>query len=69
VNDEFVKLRRDEETKWAQRAKVKHIQERGNNTKYFHLIANGRHRRKTKFQLEQVEGTIVGQDNIKDLYF
>ena len=37
-------LRRDEETKWAQRAKVKHIQEGGNNTKYFHLIANGKHR-------------------------
>ena len=37
-------LRRDEETKWAQRANVKHIQEGGNNTKYFHLIANGKHR-------------------------
>jgi hypothetical protein len=37
-------LRRDEETKWAQRVKVKHIQEGGNNKKYFHLIANGKHR-------------------------
>jgi hypothetical protein len=36
----------DEETKWAQCAKVKHIQEGGNNTKYFHLIADGKHRKK-----------------------
>ena len=60
ANDELAKLRRDEESKWAQRAKVKHIQESGDNTKYFHLIANGKHRRKRIFQLEQDEGTIVG---------
>jgi hypothetical protein len=30
------------------------------------LIANGRHRRKKIFQLEQDKGAIVGQDNIKD---
>jgi hypothetical protein len=46
ANERLSKLRRDEETKWFQRAKVKHIQEGGNNTKYFHLIANGRHRKK-----------------------
>ncbi|KAK1612226.1 hypothetical protein QYE76_035899 [Lolium multiflorum] len=54
------KLHRDEEAKWAQRAKVRHIQEGGDNTKYFHLIANGKHRRKRIFQLEQDEGTILG---------
>ena len=46
ANDELNKLRRDEESKWAQRAKVEHIQEGGNNTKYFHLITNGKHRKK-----------------------
>ena len=61
----LAKLRRDEETKWAQRAKVKHIQEGGNNTRYFHLIANGKHRKKRIFQLEQDEETIVGQQNLK----
>jgi hypothetical protein len=65
ANDDLSKLRRDEETKWAQRAKVKHVQEGGNNTKYFHLIANGKHRIKKIFQLEQDEGTTVGQDNLK----
>jgi hypothetical protein len=48
------------------RAKVKHIQEGGNNTKYFHLIANGKHRRKKIIQLEQEEGTIIGQENLKN---
>jgi hypothetical protein len=65
ANDKLASLRRDEETKWAQRAKVKHVQEGGNNTKYFHLIANGKHRRKNIFKLEQEEDTIVGEDNLK----
>jgi hypothetical protein len=65
ANEGLRKLRREEESKWAQRAKVKHIQEGGNNTKYFHLIANGKHRKKKNFQLEQQEGTIVGEDNLK----
>jgi hypothetical protein len=65
ANETLANLRRSEESKWAQRAKIKHIQEGGDNTKYFHLIANGKHRRKKIFQLEQVEGTIVGQENLK----
>jgi hypothetical protein len=44
ANDKLAKLCCDEESKWAQRTKVKHVQEGGNNTKYFHLIANGKHR-------------------------
>jgi hypothetical protein len=46
ANEELTILRRDEESRWAQRAKVKHIQEGGDNTKYFHLVASGKHRRK-----------------------
>jgi hypothetical protein len=45
----LAKLRRDEETKWAQRAKFKHNQDGSNNTKYFHLIANGKYRKKSDF--------------------
>jgi hypothetical protein len=37
----------------------------GNNTRYFHLIANGKHRNKRIYQLEQDEGTIVGEENLK----
>jgi hypothetical protein len=66
AQDAIAKLRRDEETKWAQRAKIKHVQKGGDNTKYFHLIANGKHRRKKIFQLEQDEGTIMGQENLRN---
>jgi hypothetical protein len=65
ANEKLNKLRRDEEIKWAQRAKVKYIQEGGDNTKYFHLIANGKHRKKKIYQLEQEEGIIVGDDNLR----
>jgi hypothetical protein len=61
--------RRDEKTRWAQRAKVKHVQKGGNNTKYFHLVANEKHRRKKIFQLKQEEGIIVGHDNLKTYIF
>jgi hypothetical protein len=65
ANEELANLRRVEETKWARRAKVKHVQKGGNNTKYFHLVANGKHIKNKIFQLEQDEGTVVGQDNLK----
>jgi hypothetical protein len=63
--DSLAKLRGEEESKWAQRAKVKYIQEGGNNTNFFHLIANGKHMRKKLVQLEQEESTIFGQENLK----
>ena len=53
AQDRISSLRRDEETKWAQRAKVKHVQEGGNNTKYFRLIANGKYRKKIFFNLSK----------------
>jgi hypothetical protein len=65
VEEALAKLHREEQSKWAQQAKVKHIQEGGNKTKYFHLIANEKRRKKRIFQLEQDEGTIVGQENLK----
>jgi hypothetical protein len=65
ANEKISKLRRDEETKWAQQAKVKNIQEGGSNTRYFHLVANGKKRKKKIYQLEQEEGTITGDENLK----
>jgi hypothetical protein len=69
ANDALANLQRDEETKWAQRAKEKHVQEGGNNMKYFHLVANGKHIKKKIFQLEQDEGSIVGEDSLKTSIF
>jgi hypothetical protein len=45
ANECLSKLRREDESKWSQCAKVNHVQEGGNNTKYFHVIANGKHRK------------------------
>jgi hypothetical protein len=66
AQDELANLRRQEESKWAQRAKVKFIQEGGHNTKFFHLIANGKHRRKKIFNLNKKKEQIIGQENLKN---
>ena len=58
-------LLREEEMKWALRAKVRAIVQGDNNTIFFHLIANGKHRKKIITQLEQDEGTIIGHENLK----
>ena len=43
LNDRLAQLLREEELKWYQRAKVKDLLEGDANTKYYHLLANGRH--------------------------
>nr|XP_045087410.1 uncharacterized protein LOC123494946 [Aegilops tauschii subsp. strangulata] len=58
-------LLREEELKWALRAKVRKVVQGDANTQFFHMIANGKHRKKRIFQLEQDEGTILGQENLK----
>ncbi|XP_073358207.1 uncharacterized protein [Aegilops tauschii subsp. strangulata] len=58
-------LLREEELKWALRAKVRRVVQGDANTEFFHMIANGKHRKKRIFQLEQDEGTIIGQENLK----
>jgi mannosylglycoprotein endo-beta-mannosidase len=45
LNERLAELLREEELKWYQRAKAKHLLEGDANTKYFHLLANGRHRK------------------------
>jgi mannosylglycoprotein endo-beta-mannosidase len=45
LNERLAELLREEEIKWYQRAKVKHLLEGDVNTKYYHLLANGRHRK------------------------
>ena len=56
---------REEEMKWALRAKISTIVQGDDNTQFFHMIANGKHIKKKIFQLEQDEGTIVGHENPK----
>ena len=46
-------LLREEEMKWALRAKVRQVVEGDHNTQFFHMIVNGKHRKKKIVQLEQ----------------
>jgi mannosylglycoprotein endo-beta-mannosidase len=64
-NAEIARLLREEEIKWYQRSKSQFILEGDANTRYFHSVANGRHRKKLIHSLVQEEGTIVGHDNLK----
>jgi hypothetical protein len=64
-NAEIAKLLREEEIKWYQRSKSQFILEGDANTRYFHSVANGRHRNKLIHSLIQDEGTIEGHENLK----
>ena len=49
-NERLVHLLR-EEINWYERAKTKDLLAADNNTKYFHLVANGRHTKPCIFKL------------------
>jgi hypothetical protein len=65
ADERLANLRRNEESKWAQRAKVKYIQEGGDNTKYFHLIANGKHRKKKYSNLSRMRARLLVKKTLK----
>jgi hypothetical protein len=65
MSERLAELLREEELKWYQRAKVKHLLEGDANTKYFHLLANGRHRKTRIFQLEDGNNIITGDAQLK----
>ena len=58
-------LLREQEVKWYQRAKTTRLLSGDCNTKYFHLVANGKHRKTRILHLEQEEGVIKGDKNLK----
>jgi hypothetical protein len=49
---QLIKLLREEEIKWYQRSKSDKLLQGDNNTIFFHLVANGKHRKTRIFQLE-----------------
>ena len=65
ARDDLIKLLREEELKYYQRAKVTDVLLGDNNTRYFQMVANGKHRKKHIFSLEHEGGKIVGQYNLK----
>jgi hypothetical protein len=64
-HDHLTKLLREEEIKYFQQAKTKDVLVGDNNTKYFHMIANGKHRKKRIFLLENGNSKVEGHDNLK----
>jgi mannosylglycoprotein endo-beta-mannosidase len=61
----LVSLLREEELKWYERAKVKTLLEGDANTRFFHLVANGKHRKQHIYRLEDDNGVVVTSDRIK----
>jgi mannosylglycoprotein endo-beta-mannosidase len=63
--ERLVTLLREEELKWYKRAKVKTLLEGDANTRFFHLVANGKHQKQQNFKLEDDQGVVVGDDCLK----
>ena len=59
-------LLREEEIKWYERAKTKNLLEGDDNTRYFHLLANGKHKKQHTFKLKHEDGELVGDAELKE---
>jgi hypothetical protein len=64
-NAQIASLLREEELKWYQRSKAQFILEGDSNTRYFHGVSNGRHRKKRIHSLIQDDGRIEGHEQLK----
>ena len=58
-------LLREEEIRWYERAKVKTLLEGDDNTRFFHLVANGKHRKQHIYKLENDQGVVIGDEQLK----
>src|SRR3954470_5348276 len=56
---------REEELRWYQRSKSNFILKGDANTKYFENVGNGGHRKKSIHALNQDDGMIEGQEQLK----
>jgi hypothetical protein len=65
VHERLTQLLREEELKWFQRAKATKILKGDSNTKYFHMVANGKRRKTRIFRLEQEDGIVEGEEQLK----
>jgi hypothetical protein len=65
LKERLVLLLREEELKWYEWAKVKALLEGDDNTRFFHLVANGKHRKQHIYKLENDHGVMIGDGHIK----
>jgi hypothetical protein len=63
ANERLASITREEDVRLFQRAKVNHLLERDDNTKYFHdLVANGKHWRQQIYSLEDNAGSCISHE-------
>jgi hypothetical protein len=65
LRERLATLLREEEIKWYERAKVQNLLHGDDNTCFFHLIASDKRRKQHIFRLEQEDGIIVGDNELK----
>jgi hypothetical protein len=65
LNARLIQLLREEEIKWYQRSKSNMLLQGDNNTKYFHMVSNGKHRKSQIFELSDGDRTIRGNEPLK----
>ena len=63
MKEGLVSLLREEEIKWYERAKAKTLLYGDDNTRFFHIVANGKHSKQHIFILDQEDGVIIGADS------
>jgi hypothetical protein len=66
LKNRLLSLWREEELRWFQISKSKFLLQGDNNTKFFHLIAKGKHRKSRIIQLENDGNIITGNNNLKE---
>jgi hypothetical protein len=65
LNARLIQLLREEEIKWYQMSKANMLLQGDNNTKYFHMVANGKNRKLRIFWLEGGDQIIKGKEPLK----
>jgi hypothetical protein len=65
LNERLATLLREEEIKWYERSKIQNLLQGDDNTCFFHLIARDKCQKQHNFILEQEDGTIVGDNELK----
>jgi hypothetical protein len=64
-NAKLAGLLGEEELKWYQKLKAQIVLEGNSNSRYFHSVANGRHRKKLIHSLIQDEDVVEGHEQLK----
>ena len=65
LKERLVNLLREEELKWYERAKVKTLLEGDANTRFFHLVANGKYHKQHIYKLENDQGIVISAEQLK----